>query len=306
MIVRVLKSLLVASLLVGCAATRTPLNDAIVAGDLPGVQALLDGGASIEAYGLCGEGEQRPFYCALDRDRPDILRLLVDRLPAAARQEKLGEMLRFVAGWRKPASVRLFLDLGADVDAKDIHGNTALSLAAYQQKVENAKLLLARGADIDVAIAKGEADAAAASSARSREKERAGVRLLQEMKGKVLACTVRYRPDAALVAGFPKTVATYRGSPKPALSEDVRMYRLQAEDAVAGKRFQQAVELYGKALSVAPWWPEGHFNQALILGESGCVEPAVAAMERYLALVPDAPDARAARDQIHVWKGRMP
>lgn len=305
MMVRILMCFLLASLLVGCSATRTPLNDAIVAGDLPGVKALLDAGAPVDEYGLCGEGEHRPLYCALDRS-PDMVRLLVDRLPAATRQETLGEMLRFVAGWRETASVKLFLDLGADVDAQDVFGNTALSLAAYHQKVENAKFLLARGADIDAAIAKGEADAATASSARSREKELDGVRLLQELKGKVLACTVRYRPDAALVAAFPETVASYRRSPKPALSEEVRMYRLQAEDAVAGKRFQQAVELYGKALAVAPWWPEGHFNQALILGESGCVEPAVAAMERYLALVPDAPDARAARDQIHVWKGRMP
>lgn len=31
-----------------------------------------------------------------------------------------------------------------------------------------------------------------------------------------------------------------------------------------------------------------------------------AAMERYLALVPDAPDARAARDKIYPWKGRLP
>lgn len=110
---------------------------------------------------------------------------------------------------------------------------------------------------------------------------------------------------------FPRTrpeKSSSRGAAKagPDLPEGAREYRVQAKDAFAQKRFEDAVTLYGKALRVAPWWPEGHFNQALILGEAACYEEAIAAMNRYIALVPDAPDVRAARDKIYQWKGRFP
>jgi len=49
-----------------------------------------------------------------------------------------------------------------------------------------------------------------------------------------------------------------------------------------------------------------------LLAAAGCgakrtpLNDAIAAMERYLSLVPDAPNARAARDKIYLWKGRIP
>ena len=75
-----------------------------------------------------------------------------------------------------------------------------------------------------------------------------------------------------------------------------------AEDAVKHKRFQDAADLYGRALGVAPWWPDGHFDRALILGELHEYTAAADEMQRYVALVPDAPDARAARDKIYIWQ----
>jgi tetratricopeptide (TPR) repeat protein len=101
---------------------------------------------------------------------------------------------------------------------------------------------------------------------------------------------------------FKEVAAAYRAAmPKPQLPEDARKFKVQAEFAVQEKRFDRAVELYGKALDIAPWWPEGHFNRALILGETKKYWDAIREMKRYLLLVPDASDARAAQDKIYVW-----
>jgi hypothetical protein len=103
---------------------------------------------------------------------------------------------------------------------------------------------------------------------------------------------------------FERQAQSYRDAAvKPVPGEDVRRYRVQAETAVSENRFQDAADLYAKALQIAPWWPEGHFNAALILGELHQYDNAIDHMRKYLALVPNAPDARAAQDKIYAWEG---
>lgn len=102
---------------------------------------------------------------------------------------------------------------------------------------------------------------------------------------------------------FAETARQYRSAnPKPTLPEAARRHKVQAEDAIAGKRLGDAVRAYDSALHVAPWWPDGHFNNAIILSELQLYEDAIAAMKRYLELVPTAPDARAAQDRIYQWE----
>jgi predicted TPR repeat methyltransferase len=79
---------------------------------------------------------------------------------------------------------------------------------------------------------------------------------------------------------------------------------VQAEGAVRDKKFNDAANLYGEALKVAPWWPEGHFNRALVLSETGDYDTAMREMKHYLQLAPDAPNARAAQDKIYDWERR--
>jgi len=103
---------------------------------------------------------------------------------------------------------------------------------------------------------------------------------------------------------FETQAQSYRDATvKPLPGEDVRRYRVQAEAAVSQKRFQDAANLYAKALYIAPWWPEGHFNAALILGDLHQYAKAIDHMQKYLALVPNASDARAAQDKIYAWEG---
>jgi formylglycine-generating enzyme required for sulfatase activity len=102
---------------------------------------------------------------------------------------------------------------------------------------------------------------------------------------------------------FQEIAARYlAANPKPVLSEEAHKFKVQAEFAVQEKRLDKAIELYGKALDIAPWWPEGHFQLALVLGETKKYREAMREMKRYLLLAPDAPEAREAQDKIYQWE----
>ena len=96
---------------------------------------------------------------------------------------------------------------------------------------------------------------------------------------------------------------TYRAREvKPELPEGARRFKVQAEGAVHDGDFAGAARYYAQAIRVAPWWPEGHFNAALVSAEAKHFANAMAFMKVYLMLAPDAPDARAAQDKIYDWE----
>jgi len=110
-------------------------------------------------------------------------------------------------------------------------------------------------------------------------------------------------PDPAREAAFAKAVEFYRNARvKPVPGEDVRRYQVMAEEAIRQKQFSVAVQDYRDGLKIAPWWPQGHFNAAMVLGELHFYDEAIDQMRKYLALVPDAPNARAAQDQVYRWQ----
>jgi tetratricopeptide (TPR) repeat protein len=109
---------------------------------------------------------------------------------------------------------------------------------------------------------------------------------------------------ASSAKDFEAVAAHYRSlSIKPVLPEEARKYMVQAEAAVKRQSFSEAVDRYRDALKIAPWWPEGYFNRALLLGETGRYKGAIANMKKYLMLVPAASDAQAAQDKIYEWEG---
>jgi len=102
---------------------------------------------------------------------------------------------------------------------------------------------------------------------------------------------------------FQEVVTKYLSAdPKPRLPEEAHKFQVQAEFAIQQKRFDLAAQLFAQALEIAPWWPAGHFNRALILGELKQYEGAMLEMKRYLMLTPNAPDARASQEQIYQWE----
>lgn len=111
--------------------------------------------------------------------------------------------------------------------------------------------------------------------------------------------------ERAAEAEFADKAKKYRETPvKPALPEGVQRCRIMAEDAISNKEFEKAAEYYEQGLEIEPLWPEGQFNAALLYGELKDYENAVHHMKRYLELVPNARDAREAREKMYLWEGK--
>jgi tetratricopeptide (TPR) repeat protein len=126
---------------------------------------------------------------------------------------------------------------------------------------------------------------------------------------KVLVRDARQNLDKLIGVGFAKFLVTcqsWRGlQQKPAMPEEARRHKVLAENAYREKNLDKATTEYIDALDVYPCWPEGQFNVALMLGETGYYPMAVSRMKRYLELVPDAADAAAAKDKIIIWQDKI-
>lgn len=117
---------------------------------------------------------------------------------------------------------------------------------------------------------------------------------------------VEYASDAnEATRAFDQRAAAWRAlATKPPIPEDVRVQQLMAEDALKQNQPLAALHYFEKGLELYPTWPEGNFNAALIAGQIGDYSAAVEHIQAYLALVPDAADAQAARDKLLVWKAK--
>ena len=103
-------------------------------------------------------------------------------------------------------------------------------------------------------------------------------------------------------AAFVAVLAGFRaGKVGPGVGEAVRPYKVAAELAVKDKRFWDAADEFERGLALAPWWPQGNFNLALVYGELRAYSRAARYMQRYLDLMPDAANARAAQDKVYEW-----
>lgn len=123
---------------------------------------------------------------------------------------------------------------------------------------------------------------------------------------RVLVRDARENGAEVIAAGLEKFKVTCRSwrqerAPMPA---EARQHMQAARDAYQARDLDKAGDEYLAALKDFPCWPEGQFNAASILGETGWYTGAVTHMRRYLELVPDASDAQAARDKIVEWTAK--
>jgi tetratricopeptide (TPR) repeat protein len=88
----------------------------------------------------------------------------------------------------------------------------------------------------------------------------------------------------------------------PPISEEARRYGVQATSQVEKKRYEEAIKLYEKALDIAPWWAEGHYNRALVLADQQRYSEAVTALKAFLLLAANTPEARVVQDKIYEWE----
>lgn len=86
------------------------------------------------------------------------------------------------------------------------------------------------------------------------------------------------------------------------LSEEARKYALRGDVMTEEGNFEEAAKEYRKAVQSAPYIAKLYFNTAMIYGEFKGYAQAVRYMKTYLQLAPEAPNARAAKDQIYKWE----
>ena len=84
--------------------------------------------------------------------------------------------------------------------------------------------------------------------------------------------------------------------------DELEKHRILAEQAVNERDYTGAIQHYEEGFAAYPLWAEGWFNAALLYGELGEYEYAANRMRHYLVLMPDASDAKAAREKVIVWE----
>jgi hypothetical protein len=120
----------------------------------------------------------------------------------------------------------------------------------------------------------------------------------EEMEAKAAANLEEFKPKAAQWRQL---------AVKPEMPEEAHRHQVLAENAFQAKDIAKTIAEYQAALHAYPLWPEGHYNLAMLAGEIGGrlgYDIAIFHMKAYVELMPDAPDARAAKDSIIVWEDK--
>ncbi|MGB9893819.1 MAG: hypothetical protein ACPLRA_05350, partial [Candidatus Saccharicenans sp.] len=86
------------------------------------------------------------------------------------------------------------------------------------------------------------------------------------------------------------------------MPEEARKYYVRSEVMNREGRFLESLAECRKAIKISPLSPELYKALALNYAKLGRLKAAIANMNVYLELFPDAPDSRAARDLIYQWE----
>jgi tetratricopeptide (TPR) repeat protein len=91
----------------------------------------------------------------------------------------------------------------------------------------------------------------------------------------------------------------------PEMPEDAHRHVVRGELMLKDGNFDRALAEFNEALRIAPYMPMLYKNTALIYGELKQYDQAIRQMHLYLTAAPEAPDARAAKDEITKWEMRL-
>lgn len=196
---QLLPLLLAAALPAQIGEERIPLHDAVWNGNIAAVTRLLDGGAEIDAATRPitrsqRDGGRTALMIAADMDRADLVRLLVDRGAALDRADghdwtaldhafaggrdaivaqlakagaKIGSNTFRIAA-RQPTRLEALFALGADANAVNRGGETALHHIEVLSEPKATEILLAHGASWHVADTSTRRDTPLANAASFR------------------------------------------------------------------------------------------------------------------------------------------
>ncbi len=111
---------------------------------------------------------------------------------------------------------------------------------------------------------------------------------------------------AASMEHFKQQAAGWRAAgSKVDPPEEAQRHFVLAQAAFQDKNFQHQAEELEAALEIYPTWPGRQSDLAVTLGELGRFSDAIEHMQMYLELVPDAPDAYKAKQQIWIWQDKL-
>jgi ankyrin repeat protein len=142
---RIRRQWLAIDMLLALGARPDDMHDAVNAGDVAHIQALIASGGDVNAPGLFGT----PLHLAVATGQTWIASMLIDAGAdlAAEGDPANSHPLHLAAFHNKPDVARLLIDRGADLDARDALGRTALTVAAAYGRVAVGETLLAAGSD---------------------------------------------------------------------------------------------------------------------------------------------------------------
>jgi len=86
------------------------------------------------------------------------------------------------------------------------------------------------------------------------------------------------------------------------LPEEARKDALRGDVLTKQGKFEDAAKEYQRAIRAAPYIAKLYFNTAMICSEFKGYAQAIRSMKTYLQLAPEAPNARAVKDQIYKWE----
>ncbi|MGA3262597.1 MAG: tetratricopeptide repeat protein [Terracidiphilus sp.] len=88
----------------------------------------------------------------------------------------------------------------------------------------------------------------------------------------------------------------------PELPDEARRHVVRGELLLKDGMLDRALVEFNEALRIAPYVPKLYYNTALIYDQLKQYDQAIRQMRLYLLAAPEAPDARAAQDQITKWE----
>ncbi len=88
----------------------------------------------------------------------------------------------------------------------------------------------------------------------------------------------------------------------PELPDEARRRVVRGELLLKDGMLDRALVEFNEALRLAPYVPKLYYNTALIYGQLKQYDQAIRQMHLYVQAAPEAPDARAAQDQITKWE----
>lgn len=137
---------------------KTPLEYALLEGNVPLVQSLLEHGADVSRVGCW---RKTPLHCACSLRNPkvyELCELLVEKgADCNARDENTDQMTPLLTAFRfQPLKViRLLLDHGADMTVRCNNGRTVLHYAVGNPNSDVLEFALDQGLDVDCGDAEG-------------------------------------------------------------------------------------------------------------------------------------------------------